>query len=202
MQLEPVVTVRRRRLIGESSLVENWVHEVTGSVASKGPPCAVRSVRAWRKPHHQDPPIWVAEPGHGFPPVVPTQISPTLLTCNLLAVGNQARALCAGNDFAVEDGEPGSRILRRQSSVVALRGTSLVLGGWSLALGGWPLHCSRRFLAIGRGRRRQGHWLTARIPRSDSDRNIRGHPSLFLSARLHKGGDVSCLTNNRMNKWP
>jgi hypothetical protein len=53
--------------------------------------------------HDQDPRLRIAEPRHRLAPVLMIAIRPALLAGHLLAIGDEAGAASAGNDFAVED---------------------------------------------------------------------------------------------------
>jgi hypothetical protein len=81
-------------------------HELAGSIAGKRPSSAVGAVRARSQSHDQHPRLRIAEARDGLAPVLVVAISPALLARNLLAVDDEARAAGAGDDFAVEDGEP------------------------------------------------------------------------------------------------
>lgn len=118
VELEPVVPVGGRGLIGEAGFVEHRVHEVAGSVAGEGTASTVGTVGSGGEAENEDTGIGIAKGGDGLAPVVVVAVGAALLAGDLLAVGDEARALGAGDDFAVEDGEPGRGVVSRLGPLV------------------------------------------------------------------------------------
>ena len=106
MQLEAVVAVGGRGLVGESGLVQHGIHEVAGSVAGEWASGAIGAVSAGSQSHDQDAGLGIAESGDGLAPVFPVAVGAALLAGDLLAIGNQARTASAGDHVPVENGKP------------------------------------------------------------------------------------------------
>jgi hypothetical protein len=69
VQLQSVIARLGFRLIGKPSLVQQRIHEIPGSVASKRAPCAVGSMGTGRQPDQADTGLRIAKPGDGTIPV-------------------------------------------------------------------------------------------------------------------------------------
>src|SRR6266481_4284204 len=83
---QAIVAMRRGCLRSEAGFVQHRIHEVSGAVAGKGPPRAVRSMSARRETEDQNTRIGVAEAGDWLGPVLPFEIGTTLFASYLLAV--------------------------------------------------------------------------------------------------------------------
>ncbi len=59
-----------------------------------------------------------AEAGDGLAPVFPVEVGAALLAGDEFAVGDQAWAECAGDDFSVELDEPGRKFLGHRRVIV------------------------------------------------------------------------------------
>ena len=106
---EAVVTIGGGGLAGESNLVQHGIHEVAAGIARERASGAVGAMRPGSKSHDEHARVGVAESRDGLAPIFPVAVCAALLARNLFAVRHQTRAKGAGNDFAVEDGEPGHR---------------------------------------------------------------------------------------------
>jgi hypothetical protein len=63
-------------------------------------------VRSRSKPEDKNASVGIAEPGHGFAPVLAIAIGATPLASNLFAILHEARTTGAGNDLGVKFDEP------------------------------------------------------------------------------------------------
>src|SRR5215831_19391022 len=110
---------------------------MSGAVAGKGTAGPVRSVGPRRQPQNQETRSRIAPSRHRLGPVLPIDVGATLFLPNLSTMGNQPRALRAGNDFLINLKE---RVLTGawHISSVQARGCSLQaseIGTWYLVLG-------------------------------------------------------------------
>ncbi len=125
--MEPVVAVRRIRLIGESGFVEDRVHEFAGGIAGEGTPGAIGTVGSGSETEHEHAGVGISEAGDGLAPVFAITIGAAFLARDALAIFDEAGAKGASDDFAVEDGKPwghegfivsGALLARRTSAVI------------------------------------------------------------------------------------
>lgn len=99
---EAVVAIGRHRLRAETRFVERGKEKAARAVAGKGPPGAVRSMRAWREAEQQHAGLFVAEGGNRLAPVIAVPVGAALGLGNLGAVAAQPWAACAGDDLAIQ----------------------------------------------------------------------------------------------------
>jgi hypothetical protein len=51
MQLQPVISSYDISLIGKTGLMQQWIHEIAGTITGKRPTGAVGTVSPWSQPH-------------------------------------------------------------------------------------------------------------------------------------------------------
>ncbi len=71
LQFESVRAVRGRRLIGESGLVQDRIHEFAGGIAGERTSGAVGAVGAGSEAEHQHARVGIAEARDGLSPIFP-----------------------------------------------------------------------------------------------------------------------------------
>lgn len=89
-------------LRGESELMQNGVHEVSGTVASEGPSGAISTMSSGSKAENEYPGAWISEAGHRFGPVDLVAIGRTARLANTLAVSSQAGTELTGDDILAD----------------------------------------------------------------------------------------------------
>ena len=104
-QFEPIVTLARLGLVGESRFIEGVVKEIAGSITGKDSPRAVAAVRCRRQPNDEEFRPWVAEARNGLSPVFPVMVHPPFFAGDFAAMLDQPWAESAPNHPLLEDGE-------------------------------------------------------------------------------------------------
>ena len=89
-------------MAGESRFIQHREHELAGGIAGKRASSAVGAVRTGSQAHDKNSRAGIAEPRHRLAPVFTVAVSAALLVGNQFAIGDEAWAARAGNDFAVE----------------------------------------------------------------------------------------------------
>ena len=116
-QFEPVVAVSGNGLICEAAAIERGKQEVAGAVSGEDAAGAIASVSGGREAQDEKLGAWIAEAGDRLAPVLGGGEGAALFAGDLLAIGDQARALAAGDDFGVQlhervqEAEPSGSLL-------------------------------------------------------------------------------------------
>ncbi len=108
-QNKPIASVSGRGLIRKSGFVQHRVHEFAGGVSGERAAGAIGTVGAGSESEHQDAGMGIAEAGNGLAPVFAVAVSAALLAGNALAIRDQTRTARAGDDFRIQDLEPGGQ---------------------------------------------------------------------------------------------
>src|ERR1700730_11045729 len=103
LQLQTIVAVSCCRLIGKAAFIENWIHELAGSISGEWTPRPVGAVGSWSQAHNKDLRFWISEPGHGFAPVLALAISPAFHAGHFLAISHEARAASTSDNFVIQN---------------------------------------------------------------------------------------------------
>jgi len=90
-ELETVVVVARRRLVGETRTMHGAVQPVAAAIAGEHATRAVRAVRTWRESDDDDACVGITEPGDGFAPVRLVGVGGTLRARNIGAPLDESR---------------------------------------------------------------------------------------------------------------
>ena len=109
LQDEPVVDMRRGRLVGKSVGMQCAENPIPTAVTSKHPACPVSAVGGWRKTDNIEASVSVAETRHGFSPVVPVTVAFHFFLGRTLTVLNEPRTALAVNNMALESGDGAHR---------------------------------------------------------------------------------------------
>src|SRR6185312_4159628 len=102
-------------MVRQPHLVQHRIHKVSGAIACKRTPCAVRSVSAGREPYNLNPRLLISESGQWLRPVLLIDVSATLYPTDVFAVLAQARTLLTPGDVVMQ------RLQHRQLSRRGLR---------------------------------------------------------------------------------
>lgn len=97
-EFEPVVAGYTCRLVGEAQLVENGIHEGSGTIAGERTPCAVSSMRTGSKTKDEHPCARVAKAGNRPSPVGLVLVSTSPGFADAAAVVAEARTALAIDD--------------------------------------------------------------------------------------------------------
>jgi hypothetical protein len=97
-KFETVVAGNGAWLAGEAQVMQDWIHEVAGSVAGKHTACAIRSVGARGQAEDENSGSWVAKSGNGASPIGLVLIGTPLGFSDASTVFAQAGAALAGDD--------------------------------------------------------------------------------------------------------
>ncbi len=118
---QAVVAGGARRLVCEAGPMKSGVEEVARAVSREHPPGAIGPVRGGREANDAEARIGVAEAGNGAAPVLPVEERTALVTCDLLAPGDEPRARTAGGDFPGQNGQ-GRHVGPVRSTIALTRG--------------------------------------------------------------------------------
>jgi len=110
-KLEAIVAVDGAGLGGQAKFMQDWIHEVTGTIASKGAASTVGSVGAGGKAENENAGSGVAEAGNGTGPVSLVQIGTAFRLADAAAVVTKAGTAFTGNDGVANLLEEWGRIL-------------------------------------------------------------------------------------------
>src|SRR5262249_17260874 len=89
----------------KTDLVQNGIHEVARAVARERTSSAVGAVGTGSKSEDHHACRRITKARYWLRPILPVHVSAALLSTNLLAMRDQARASSAGDDLLVEDGK-------------------------------------------------------------------------------------------------
>jgi hypothetical protein len=100
-KLEAVVAGDSERFVGETEIVEDRVHEVSGAIAGEGSAGAVGTVGAGSESNDQDACAWISEAGDRTCPVGLVLVGTAAGFADSTAIIAEPRALFAGDDGVV-----------------------------------------------------------------------------------------------------
>jgi hypothetical protein len=96
-------------LVGESGLVKDGIHEVSGTVSREGATSAVGSMGTWSQPKDENARPRVAEPGYRTGPVDLIHVSPAAGLADASTVGAEAIAGFAGDNGLLDTEQIGGK---------------------------------------------------------------------------------------------
>jgi hypothetical protein len=102
-QAQAVIAPHGSWLIGESRFVQRSVEKFARAISGKDAPCAIRSVRGWRKPKNEQLGARIAESRNRFAPVRPIAKRSPLFSRHFFSILDEARALAARHDFLIQN---------------------------------------------------------------------------------------------------
>ena len=102
LQSEPVVAIRRCRLIGETRAKQCLVQKISRAIARKHSSRAIGPMRCGRKPQNQKLRARIAKSRNRLAPVIPCQKRPALVPRDLFAIPYQPRAGAAADNFLIQ----------------------------------------------------------------------------------------------------
>jgi hypothetical protein len=97
-KFETVVEGNGAWFAGEAQVMQDWIHEIAGSVAGKRAACAIRSVGAGGQAEDKNSGSWVAKSGNGASPIGLVLVGAPLGFSDASTVFAQAGAALAGDD--------------------------------------------------------------------------------------------------------
>jgi hypothetical protein len=106
-KFETVVAGNGAWFAGEAQVMQDWIHEVAGSVTGKRTACTIRSMGAGRQAKDKNSGSWVAKSGNGASPIGLVLVGAPPGFSDASTVFAQAGAALAGDDGFVNLLEEG-----------------------------------------------------------------------------------------------